>query len=381
MFKKRLFTPGPTPVPENLMLKMAETIIHHRNPEFKEIFLELNENLKYLFQTKQDVYTLTSSGTGSMEAAVGNIIAENEKAIFVNGGKFGERWGHLIKNFGGIPIEIKKEWGEPPTVDEILRELKNNPNVKAIFLTHSETSSGTVTDVKEIAKEVHKISDALIVVDGITSVGAIELRMDEWDLDIVITGSQKGLMIPPGLAFIVVSDRAWEKIYQTKNRTFYFSLVRAKKALETGDTPWTPAITLLIGANEALKMIKQEGLEKIWLRHSILAEGIRIGVQALGLKLLSKSPSNAITAVLVPEKVEFKKFNEILKYKYGITIAGGQEHYKGKLFRISHLGYYDEFDMITMISALEFTLKEVGYSFEVSSGVNAIQKYFLELKK
>ncbi len=381
MFKKRLFTPGPTPVPENLMLKMAQTIIHHRNPEFKEIFRELNENLKYLFQTKQDVYTLTSSGTGSMEAAVGNIIAENDKAIFVNGGKFGERWGHLIKTFGGIPIEIKKEWGEPPTVDEILSDVKNNPDVKAVFLTHSETSSGTVTDVKEIAKEVHKISDALIVVDGITSVGAIELRMDDWDLDIVITGSQKGLMIPPGLAFIAVSERAWKKINQTKNRTFYFSLERAKKALETGDTPWTPAISLVIGANEALKMIKQEGLENIWLRHSILAEGIRFGVQALGLKLLSKSPSNAITAVLVPENLEFKKFNKILKYKYGITVAGGQEHYKEKLFRISHLGYYDEFDMITMISALEFTLKEVGYSFEASSGVNAIQKYFLELKK
>lgn len=380
MFKKRLFTPGPTPVPENLMLKMAQTIIHHRNPEFKEIFRELNENLKYLFQTKQDVYTLTSSGTGSMEAAVANIIDVNDKAIFVNGGKFGERWGHLIKTFGGMPIEIKKGWGEPPTVEEILKELKNNPDAKAVFLTHSETSSGTVTDVREIAKEVHKISDALIVVDGITSVGAIELRMDEWDLDIVITGSQKGLMIPPGLAFIAVSDRAWKKINQTKNRTFYFSLERAKKALKTGDTPWTPAITLVIGANEALKMIKQEGLENVWLRHSILAEGIRIGVQAIGLKLLSKNPSNAITAVLVPENIEFKKFNEILKYKYGITVAGGQEHYKGKLFRISHLGYYDELDMITMISALEFTLKEAGYEFEASSGVNAIQKYFLSLK-
>lgn len=377
MFKKRLFTPGPTPVPESIMLRMAQPIIHHRNPEFKEIFAELNENLKYLFQTNQDVFTLTSSGTGAMEASVANVIGENEKAIFVDGGKFGERWGHLIKTFGGIPIEIKKEWGNPPTVDEIIDLMKKNPDVKAVYLTHSETSSGTVTDVREIAKAVHEISDALVVVDGITSVGAIELKMDEWDVDIVITGSQKGLMIPPGLAFIAVSERAWRKINQTENRTFYLSLKKAKKALETGDTPWTPAITLVIGANEALKMIKHEGIENIWKRHAKLAEGIRIGVKALGLKLLSKNPSNAITAVLMPEGIEFKKFNDALKYEFGITVAGGQENYKGKLFRISHLGYYDELDMISMISALEFALKKVGYKFEPSSGVSAIQNYFL----
>lgn len=377
MFKKRLFTPGPTPVPENVMLRMAHPIIHHRNPEFKEIFAELNENLKYLFQTNQDVFTLTSSGTGAMEASVANVIGENEKAIFINGGKFGERWGHLIKTFGGIPIEIKKEWGNPPTVDEVIELIKKNPETKAVYLTHSETSSGTVTDVKEIARAVHEISDALIVVDGITSVGAIELKMDEWDIDIVITGSQKGLMIPPGLAFIAVSERAWKKINQTENRVFYLSLKKAKKALESGDTPWTPAITLVIGANEALRMIKQEGIENIWKRHAKLAEGIRIGVKALGLKLLSKNPSNAITAVLMPEGIEFKKFNDALKYEFGITVAGGQEDYKGKLFRISHLGYYDELDMISMISALEFTLKKVGYKFEASSGVSAIQNYFL----
>lgn len=377
MFKKRLFTPGPTPVPENVMLRMAHPIIHHRNPEFKEIFAELNENLKYLFQTDQDVFTLTSSGTGAMEASVANVIGENEKAIFINGGKFGERWGHLIKTFGGIPIEIKKEWGNPPTVDEVIELIKKNPETKAVYLTHSETSSGTVTDVKEIARAVHEISDALIVVDGITSVGAIELKMDEWDIDIVITGSQKGLMIPPGLAFIAVSERAWKKINQTENRVFYLSLKKAKKALESGDTPWTPAITLVIGANEALRMIKQEGIENIWKRHAKLAEGIRIGVKALGLKLLSKNPSNAITAVLMPEGIEFKKFNDALKYEFGITVAGGQEDYKGKLFRISHLGYYDELDMISMISALEFTLKKVGYKFEASSGVSAIQNYFL----
>ncbi len=378
MFKKRLFTPGPTPVPERIMLKMANPIIHHRNPEFKEIFAELNENIKYLFQTKNDVLTLTSSGTGAMEAAVANVINENEKAIYVNGGKFGERWGHLLRVFGGIPLEIRKDWGIPPAKEEILDLIKENPEVVAVYLTHSETSSGTVTDVKEIAHEIRRISDALIIVDGITSIGAIELRMDDWDIDIVLTGSQKGLMIPPGLAFIAVSERAWKKINKTENRTYYLSLKKAKKALETGDTPWTPAITLIIGANEALKMIKKEGIENIWQRHSKLAEGIRTGIKALGLKLLSKSPSNAVTAVLMPDGIEFKKFNDALKYEFGITVAGGQENYKGKLFRISHLGYYDELDMISMISALEFALHKSGYKFEPACGVNAIQKFFLE---
>lgn len=378
MRKKRLFTPGPTPVPESIMLRMAEPIIHHRNPEFKEIFRELNENIKYLFQTKNDVYTLTSSGTGAMEASVSNIIGEGEKAIFVNGGKFGERWGELIKTFGGIPLEIKKEWGTPPDVEEIVKLIRLHPDVKAVYLTHSETSSGTVTDVKSIAQEVKRISDALIIIDGITSVGAIELKMDEWNLDIVITGSQKGLMIPPGLAFIAVSEKAWGKIEKTNNRAFYFSLKKAKKALETGDTPWTPAISLVIGANEALKLIQKEGIENIWKRHLKLANGIRKGITALELKLMSKNPSNAITAVFLPDGINYKEFNDTLKYEFGITVAGGQEQYKGKLFRISHLGYYDEFDMVTMISALEMTLRKVGYKFEPGIGIRTIQKYFEE---
>lgn len=374
--KKRLFTPGPTPIPEKISLEMAQPIIHHRNPEFKEIYRQVNENLKYLFQTSQPVFTLTSSGTGAMEASVCNILNEGEKAIYVNGGKFGARWGELLNAFGGIPIEIKKEWGTPPTADEIIKHLKNNPDVKAVYLTHSETASGTLTDIREITSNVRKVSDALVIVDGITSIGAIELKMDEWGVDIVLTGSQKGLMIPPGLAFIALNERAWKKVESTNNRNFYFSLPRTKKAYEGGDTPWTPAITLIIGLNEALKMIRSEGLENVWVRHSKLAEGIRAGCKALGLKLLSKNPSNAITAVYVPEGIDFKKFNDALKYEFGVTVAGGQDHLKGKIFRISHLGYYDEIDMVGMISALEMTLTKIGHKYIPGSGVQAIQNYF-----
>lgn len=374
--KKRLFTPGPTPIPEDIMLAMAKPIIHHRNPEFKEILKDVNENLKYLFQTSQPVFTLTSSGTGAMEASVCNILNEGEKAIYVNGGKFGARWGGLINTFGGIPIEIKKEWGTPPDADEIIKQIKNHPDTKAVYLTHSETASGTVTAVKEIAKKVREISEALIVVDGITSIGAMEMRMDEWGVDVVLTGSQKGLMIPPGLAFIALSERAWKKVEITKNKNFYFSLQRTKKAFDSGDTPWTPAITLVIGLNEALKMIHAEGIENVWARHSKLAEGIRVGCKALGLELLSKNPSNAITAVYVPEGIDFQKFNDALKYDFGVTVAGGQDHLKGKIFRISHLGYYDEIDMVGMISALEMTLTKIGHKYIPGSGVRAIQNYF-----
>ncbi len=301
---------------------------------------------------------------------------EGEKAIYVNGGKFGARWGELIKAFDGIPIEIKKEWGTPPSVEEIIEQIKIHPDVKAVYLTHSETASGTLTDVKEIISNVRKVSDILIIVDGITSIGAIELKMDEWGVDVVLTGSQKGLMIPPGIAFIALSQRAWKKIEATKNRSFYFSLLRTKKAYDSGDTPWTPAITLVVGLNEALKMIRTEGLENVWARHSKLAGGIRAGCKALGLSLLSKNPSNAITAVHVPEEIDFKKFNDALKYDFGITVAGGQDHLKGKIFRISHLGYYDEIDLVSMISALEMTLTKVGYKYIPGSGVQAIQNYF-----
>lgn len=375
MIKKRLYTPGPTPVPEHIMLTMAEPMIHHRHPEFQEVLTRVNENLKYLFQTNQGVMTLTSSGTGAMEAAVANILSRGDTAIYVNGGKFGERWGEILKAYGLNAIEISVEWGTPVDPEKVVDTIRNNPATKAVYLTHSETSTGTATDIRTIADAVHKHnSDILVIVDGITSVGAMESRMDEWDLDIVVTGSQKGLMIPPGLSHIALSERAW-KLAETSNLpNYYFNLKAAKKALEKNDTPWTPAVTLFIGLDHALHLIKEEGIEKVWKRHEKLANAIRAGCKALGLQLLSSSPSNALTAIYVPEGVEFKKFNSVIKEKYGITVAGGQGHLKGKIFRISHLGYYDELDMMTMMAALERTLLEVGASVDVGAGLTAAQK-------
>ncbi|KAB2924579.1 MAG: alanine--glyoxylate aminotransferase family protein [Bacteroidetes bacterium] len=370
--KKRLFTPGPTPIPETVMLKMAEPIIHHRNPEFNEILTRVNKNLKVLFQTEQPVLTLTASGTGGVESTFVSLFSPGDTIIAANGGKFGERWVKMPKAFGMNVVEIKVEWGKAPTAEQVLAALKANPAAKAVYLVHSETSTGAATDVKTLAKLIRENSNALVCVDGITAVGAHEMRFDEWGIDVCVTGSQKGLMIPPGLAFVALSQRAVAAMESSKMPRFYFDLKKALKSYQDNDTPWTPAVSLVIGVDAALQQIVQEGMENVWARHQRLANAIRAGVTGAGLKLFSEFPSYAVTPVWVPEGVEWKKFNKTLKGKYGITIAGGQDEYKDRIFRISHLGYYDELDMITMIGALELTLKECGHSFELGAGVKAL---------
>ncbi len=376
MIKKRLFTPGPTPIPESVMLRMAEPIIHHRNPEFREIFKRVSENLKYLFQTKQPVLTLTCSGTGGIESTFVSLFSPGDTIISVNGGKFGERWVKMPKVFDYNVFEIKNKWGTAPTENEILNALKQNPNAKGVYLTHSETSTGTATDIKLISKVIRENSNALVCVDGITAIGAHEFRFDDWGIDVCVTGSQKGLMIPPGLAFVCLSQRAISAMEKSTTPKFYFDLRKALKSFADDDTPFTPAITLIVGVDAALQIIKDEGIENIWHQHERKANAIRAGVTALGMKLFSNSPSFAVTPVWLPENVDWKKFNSTLKKTYGITVAGGQDEFTGKIFRISHLGYYDEFDMVTIIAALEMSLNEVGYSFTSGVGVQAVMNYF-----
>ncbi len=375
--KKRLFTPGPTPVPEQVMLRMAEPIIHHRNPEFIEIMTRVNSNLRYLFQTEQPVLTLTSSGTGGVEATFVSLFSPGDTIISVNGGKFGERWVKMPRAFGLNVHEIKTDWGVAPTEDQISDALRANPGAKAVYLVHSETSTGTATDIRALARLIREQSSALVCVDGITAVGAHELRFDEWGIDVCVTGSQKGLMIPPGLAFVAVSKRAIEAMQASTLPRFYFDLRRALKSHETNDTPWTPAVSLVVGVDAALEMIRKEGIENIWKRHSRLSAGLRAGLAALGMKLFSNSPSNAVTPVWVPEGVEWKAFNKTLKIDNGITIAGGQDEYAGKIFRVSHLGYYDELDMITVVAAIERSLHAHGFRFTPGTGLAATQKELL----
>ena len=371
--KMRLFTPGPTPVPEEIMLKMAEPISHHRLPSFEKVFAEANQHLQYLFSSKQPVYTLTSSGTGAMEATVANILSPGDRVITVRGGKFGERWAEICQAYGIEFVPIDVEWGDsvcPKAIEELLKKEKN---IKAVFTTQSETSTGALNDIRAIA-EMMKSYNSLLIVDSITGIGVHEMKPDEWGVDVVVTGSQKGLMIPPGLAFICLSEKAWEVVEKSTLPKYYFSLKQARKAMNKNQTPWTPALTLIIGLNEALKMIHQEGLEQLYARHQRLGDATRAAVKALGLELLAKHPSNVLTAVKMPESLDTGALVKYLRDELGILIAGGQAHLKGKIIRIAHLGYMDDFDIVVVISALEKGLKKMGFSFDPGSGVKAAQK-------
>jgi aspartate aminotransferase-like enzyme len=376
MFKRRLFTPGPTPVPEPVMMKMAEPIIHHRSPEFGEIFARVNQNLKYVFQTSQPVLTLACSGTGGMEATFVSLFSTGEKIISVNAGKFGERWVEMPRAFGLDVVELKLEWGQAPTADQVLGLLRQHPDAKAVYLTHSETSTGTATDVQGLARVIREHSGALVCVDGITAIGAHEFRFDDWGIDACVTGSQKGLMIPPGLAFVALSGRAVAAARNSSSPKFYFDLVKALESYEGDDTPWTPAASLIIGVDVALGMIREEGIQNVWTRHRRMAHAVRTGLEALGLKLFSPHPSFAVTAVWVPEGIEWKSLNKVLKSTYGVTVAGGQDRFSGKILRISHLGYYDELDIVAVIAAVERALGDCGWKSDPGAGVRAVQRFF-----
>lgn len=376
--KKRLFTPGPTPVPENVMLRMAAPIIHHRNPEFMEILERVHLDLQYLFRTTQPVVVMTCSGTGGMEAAISSLFTQGDKLITVNGGKFGERWGELARTFTGNCVEETVAWGSAISPERMVELLKENPDAMGVCITHSETSTGTASDVKALCAVIREHSDALILVDGITAIGAHEFHFDDWGADICITGSQKGLMMPPGLALVAISERAQDVINNRKGLPqYYLSLKKALKSHAGNDTPFTPAVSLIIGLDEALQMLRDEGIENVWKRHEQLASACRLGCQALGMKLFSESPSFAVTAVWLPEDVDWKQFNNTLKIDNGITVAAGQDDFKGRIFRISHLGYYDELDMLTMLGGLERTLSMMNIPFEHGAGITAVQRAFL----
>ncbi len=371
MLKKRyLMTPGPTPVPEDIMLEMARPIIHHRTAQFKEIIKSCEEGLKYVLGTQNDVVIFTSSGTGAMEAAVANFLSAKDKAICVIGGKFGERWSEICKAYGVEFINLKVTWGKAVDPTDIKNALEKNKNVKAVFTTQCETSTGALNDIQAIGKIVSK-SGAILVVDAISSLGACEFKTDEWKVDVVVGGSQKGLMIPPGLSFCSVSEKAKKMIATSSLPKYYFDIKKALKSLEKNDTPYTPAVTLMIGLAKALNMIKEEGIEEVIKRHRRLANAVRQAMKALGLELLSASPADSVTAVEVPEGIDGEALVKSIKENRGVWFAGGQAQLKGKIFRIATLGFMGDFDVIISISALELALKEAGYEFRVGSGVSA----------
>lgn len=376
--RERLFTPGPTQVPERVQVAMTNPIMHHRGEGFKQIFQAVIEDLKYFFQTEGDVLILSSSGTGAMEACVVNLLSKGDTVLTVAGGKFGERLSLLCQNYGADTHTIDVPWGEAVAPKKIKTFLTEHPATIAVLITHSETSTGVAADIRTIADIVRTHSNALLIVDAITSAGVLPFKMDEWGIDVAMTGSQKGLMIPPGLAMVALNDRAWERAKVSDIPKFYFDFQKERTALEKLTTAWTPAITLIMGLREALAMIREEGLPNLWKKYALLARATREGVQAMGLELFAKSPSDSLTAVKIPEFIDGLKFVKHLRQKYGITVAGGQAQLKGKIFRIAHMGYYDSLDMVAMASALEMTLSDFGWDFEHGSGVYTVQNIFMK---
>jgi aspartate aminotransferase-like enzyme len=379
MEKKYLFSPGPTMLPPAVLLKMAEPIMHHREPEFEKIYAEIRDGMKYLFQTKNEVLIFTSSGTGAMEGAVSNLLSRGDKAIVVRGGKFGERWGEICKAFGIEFIPIDVEWGKAVDPKEIKKLLESDPSIRAVYTQASETSTGVRHPVQAIADLVRRYEDKVIVVDAITGIGVFNIPTDAWGLDVVISGSQKALMLPPGLSFATLSDKAWKLVEKSTLPKFYFDFQKELKNTKKNQSSYTPAISLYVGLRETLRMIQSEGLEAVFHRHEKLAEATRRAVKALGLELYAPdSPSEAVTAVKIPGGIDGEKLKDLFFEKFGITVAEGQDRAKGKIIRIAHLGYYERLDMVMVISALEMLLKEMGHSFELGAGVKAAEEILMK---
>lgn len=377
MKRNLLLTPGPTQVPPRLLEVLARPIIHHRTPQFQNYLKETIEGLKYVLQTQNDVYLMASSGTGAMEACVCSLLSAGDKAITIEGGKFGERWTELCKAFGVEPIVVEVPWGKSVDPAEVKKLLKADPSIKAVFSTLTETCTGVTMDIEGLGKVV-KDTPAVLVVDAVSGLGVSELKTDAWSVDLVASGSHKGLMLPPGVAFVSVSPKAQALLEKSTSPKYYFDLRKYKKAAADTDTPFTPAINIVIAMVESLRMIKEAGLENLFRHYARLAQGTREGLQGLGLKLYAdpSCASTVLTAVNVPEGLEAGKIAKRMRDTYGITIAGGQGPVKNKIIRIAHMGVLDEYDVLTGLSCLEKVLAEMGYKFTLGAGVAAAQRYF-----
>ena len=376
--KSFLMIPGPTPVPESVMLEIAKHPIGHRSTEFSAILKDVYENLKYVFQTKNPVCVFTSSGTGAMCAALENLINEGDHVLCLSLGNFGNRWAKIAESRGANVEKIEVEAGE--IIDpEVLRERlaeDTDKSIKIVTLTHSETSTGAANDIKTLCSIIRE-HGALSVVDGVTSVCAMPVKPDEWGIDVLVSGSQKGFMIPPGLAFLTANERAWKVYEQCKHPSFYFDWAAHKKAVEGDTTPFTPAVNLIVGLNQALKMIKDEGIENMNARHKRHCYALRDALRAINLELLVKDDKNAshsITSILPPEGISVPDIRSTMKNDYDIVVANGQAKLKDKIFRMGTLGFVCDRDLIAAVGALEATLYKLGHKFELGKGVQTLIK-------
>ena len=361
--RQNLRTPGPTPCPAEVLEAVGGAMINHRGPEFKDLILRTTEKLKQVFMTKNQLYILSASGTGAMEAAVVNTLSPGDRVLAVSIGYFGDRLADVASGYGADVTKLEVEWGNAAEPGEVRRALKSHPDVKAVLVTHNETSTGVANDVESISRVVKEESDALFIVDAISSLGCVRLPVDLWDCDVVCTASQKGLMVPPGLAFISLSPKAWQASETAKMPRFYFDLQAAQRYLERGQTPFTPVVPLFYGLDVAMDMILDEGMENVFARHTRIADYTRQSMKSLGLQLLAEEAhaSDTVTAVRLPEGVDGPKLSELLRTEHSVVAAGGQGPLQGKIFRIGHMGRVTEADIQEVTSALEATLPKVGF--------------------
>lgn len=375
--KSRLFTPGPTPVPEETLLELARPATYHRSAEAKGILAEVTEDLKYVFQTSGTVLTLTGSGTAGMDAVISSTLAPGETAILLTAGRWGERWLGILKAYAAETVVVKAEYGKavpPAMLDAALRE---HADAKLVLATLCETSTGVGHDIAAFGQLTAK-SGALLAVDAISGLGAMECQMDAWGIDLCVAGSQKALMLPPGLAYVAVNDRAWAKIDATPVRNFYLDLRRYRKAIAENDTPFTPANTLIRAQRVSLKRIRGEGMENLWARHERIASACRAAVQAMGLSVFAERPNSGLTVITVPAGIDGTATLKALEKKHGYKLADGQDTLKGKIWRLSHMGYTDAFEVLGAIAALELVLAEQGFKLEPGAGVAAFQRRLRE---
>lgn len=382
--KQFLMIPGPTPVPETALQAMAKHPIGHRSGEFSKIVREVTEDLKEVFQTKQDVFIFTSSGTGAMEAALANLLNEGDRVLCLVIGNFGARWANIAESRGAIVDKIAVEFGQAINPEDVRKKLAEDTNkeYKLVTMTHNETSTGVTNDVKTICSYIAE-HGALSVVDGITSIGAIDCKMDEWGIDVLVSGSQKGFMIPPGLAFLAASEKAWKVHEECKYPSFYFNWKAYKKNLVDDTTPYTPAVSLIVALQATLKMMKADGNDVIFNRHAKLAKGLRAAIRAMGLQLFVEEDSiasNAITSILPPDGVTVPDIRKVMNKDFDIVVANGQNQLKDKIFRMGHLGFVSERDLIASVGALEMTLRKLGYTPK-ASGVSALIEEMVKLEK
>ena len=371
--------PGPSPIPPSVQRAMTQPMIGHRGAETSEMIRRIKPELKKVFGTKQDVMIITGSGTSGLETAAVNVAAEGDEVLVLVSGSFGDRFAKICEEYKMKTHRIEVEWGEEIVVEDVANFLKENKQIKAVFMTHCETSTGILNPIAELSKTVQENSDALVIVDGVSCVGGVEAEMDAWGVDIFVTGSQKAMMLPAGLAFIAVSDKAWEVIEANKQSRFYLDLRRYRDNLDKDTTPFTPALSLIFGLEQSLKLMHEEGLENVYARHTLMKNMTRAAIKALNIPLLTEdNVASATVTAVKPDNFDPEALRKSVKTNFNLSLAGGQAHLKGKIFRIGHMGYCTPGDVLQYLGIIELGLRDIGVDIELGAGVKAAQEVYLK---